>query len=350
MAPYWGVGTCVLRDGKLPVIEPTGGGHPIPVSIVTGFLGSGKTTLISRILRDPLFGRTAIIVNEFGEIGLDHELIASSDDSVLTLNTGCLCCSVQTDLAQTLMELFERREAGTADYDRVLIETSGLSDPAPMLQAMIADKDLSAIYRVDTVATLVDSVHGEQTLRDHVEARHQVALADHLLLSKTDLQAPTDGLLNQLKMLNPSAPHLVTLEASPSVLFGGGMDLAVLLERLAGVTYRRGHGEIENFAVIRERPLPALALTLLLQALADHCGMQLLRMKGLVSIEEMPGQPAVIHGVRHVFSKPEFLDHWPSNDERTRMVFITKGVPRHFVARLLDAIEAEVCDVITLSP
>ena len=321
----------------------------IPVSLVTGFLGSGKTTLISRILRDPLFGRTAVIVNEFGEVGLDHELIASSSGSVHTLSTGCLCCVVQTDLAQTLMGLVRRSKAGTAHYDRVLIETSGLSDPAPMLQTMITDQDLSATHRIDAVTTLVDAVHGEQTLRDHVEARHQVALADRLLLSKTDLQAPTDGLLNQLKLLNPGVLRLATSQADPWVLLGG-VDLAGLSERLAGVKYRRGHGEIENFAVMRDRPLPALALTLLLQALADHCGLRLLRMKGLVSIKEMPGQPAVIHGVRHIFSKPEFLDNWPSKNESTRMVFITKGVPRHFVSRLLDAIEAEVCDVMSVLP
>src|ERR1700679_254083 len=124
---------------------PTGGAEfLIPVSIVTGFLGSGKTTLISRLLRDPAFGRTAVIVNEFGEVGLDHDLIANSDDSVLTLNTGCLCCAVQTDLARTLLGLLKRREAGSADYDRVLIEPSGLSDPTPMSQAMMTDSDVSA--------------------------------------------------------------------------------------------------------------------------------------------------------------------------------------------------------------
>ena len=313
----------------------------IPVSVVTGFLGSGKTTLISRILRDPAFGRTAVVVNEFGEVGLDHELIASSDDSVLTLNTGCLCCAVQTDLARTLMELLERRDAGLADYGRVLIETSGLSDPAPMLQAMMTDSGVFATHRVPSVVTLVDALHGEQTLHDHAEARQQVALADRLLISKTDLRAPSDRMLRQLDRLNPDAPRMTTQEADLSVLFGGP-SIEALSERIAGVPRQRGHREIDTFTVIREKPLPALALTMLLQAIAEHCGSRLLRFKGLVAIDEMPGRPAVIHGVRHVVSPPDFLDRWPSGDERTRIVFIGTGVPRYFVSRLLDAIEEEV--------
>jgi G3E family GTPase len=308
-------------------------------------LGSGKTTLIRRVLRDPSFGRTAVIVNEFGEIGLDHELIASSDDSVLTLNTGCLCCAIQTDLARTLMELFARRDAGLADYDRVLIETSGLSDPAPMLQAMMTDADVFATHRVAAIVTLVDAVHGERTLREHAEARQQVALADRILVSKTDLQPPADRLLLQLDRLNPGAPRTTTALADISILFDG-TSIVALSERIAGAPRQPGHREIATFTVIRDRPLPALVLTMLLQAIAEHCGSRLLRLKGLVAIEEMPGRPAVIHGVRHVVSPPEFLDLWPGADRRTRIVFIGKAIPRYFVSRLLDAIEEEVRDAI----
>lgn len=318
-------------------------GDVIPVSIVTGFLGAGKTTLISRILRNPAFQRTAVIVNEFGEVGLDHELIASSDDSVLTLNTGCLCCSLQADLARTLMDLAKRRATGSAQYDRVLIETSGLSDPAPMLQAMITDAGVSAIHQVPAVVTLVDSMHGEQTLRQHAEARHQVALADRLLISKSDQQPPAESLLTQLRQLNPHASRSTTAKADPAMLFGGS-SVTSLSERLADTPRQLGHGEIESSTLTRDRSLPALALTMVLQALAEHCGPRLLRLKGLVAIEEMPGRPAVIHGVRHVVSPPMFLDRWPSGDQRTRMVFITRGVPRYFVSRLLDAIEQEVRD------
>jgi G3E family GTPase len=319
----------------------------IPVSVVTGFLGSGKTTLIRRVLRDPSFGRTAVIVNEFGEIGLDHDLIASSDDSVLTLNTGCLCCAIQTDLARTLMELLARRDAGLAAYDRVLIETSGLSDPAPMLQAMMTDSDVFATHLLAAVVTLVDAVHGERTLLEHAEARQQVALADRILVSKTDLQPPTDRLLLQLDRLNRGAPRTTAALADPSLLFDG-VSIAALSDRIAGVARQPGHREITTFTVIRDRPLPALVLTMLLQAIAEHCGSRLLRLKGLVAIAEMPERPAVIHGVRHVVSPPEFLDRWPSGDRRTRIVFIGKGIPGYFVSRLLDAIEEEVRDAIAV--
>ncbi|HBK05718.1 MAG TPA: GTP-binding protein [Acetobacteraceae bacterium] len=313
----------------------------IPVSIVTGFLGSGKTTLISRVLRDPAFGRTAVIVNEFGEVALDHDLIATSDDSVLTLNTGCLCCAVQTDLARTLMDLFQRRQAGAANYDRVLIETSGLSDPAPILQSMMSDNSVLATHAAPSVITLVDTIHGLKTLRDHAEARSQVALADGILISKTDLQPASDSLIEQLEALNPSASRRATSEAATADLFVTASVEAVA-HRLASAVRGPAHDGIDTFTIVREQPLPALALTMLLQAVAEHCGPRLLRMKGLVSIAELPGQPAVIHGVRHVVSAPEFLERWPSGDERTRIVFITKGVPLYFVSRLLDAIEEEV--------
>ena len=313
----------------------------IPVSIVTGFLGSGKTTLISRILRDPGFANTAVIVNEFGDVALDHDLIASSDDTILTTNTGCLCCALQTDLARTLMDLLQRREAGNAAYDRVLIETSGLSDPAPMLQSMMSDGAVAATHAAPSVITLVDTIHGDGTLRDHAEARAQIALADGVLLSKTDLAAAPDDLLGRISALNPGAWRGTAAGAVAADLFPVA-SVDVLVQRLAATVRQPAHGGIDTFTVVRERPLPALALTLLLQAVAEHCGARMLRMKGLVSIAEMPGQPAVIHGVRHVVSAPVFLERWPSEDDRTRIVFITRGVPRHFVARLLDAIEAEV--------
>jgi G3E family GTPase len=315
----------------------------IPVSVVTGFLGSGKTTFISRILRDPAFGRTAVIVNEFGEVALDQLLIASSDESVLTLNTGCLCCAVQSDLAQTLMGLLNRRKAGAADYDRILIETSGLSDPGPMLQAMMTDVSVFATHRVASVVTLVDPAHGEKTLYEHAEARHQVVLADRLLISKTDLQTPSNKLLALLKRLNPGAPCTTTSLVDPNKLFDSS-KLVPASDYLNLGSRPRGHGEIETFTVIRERPLPALALTMLLQSIAEHCGSRVLRLKGLIAIDEMAGRPAVIHGVRHIVSPPEFLDRWPSEDETTRIVFIGIGMPTHFVSRLLDAIEHEVRD------
>ena len=313
----------------------------IPVSIVTGFLGSGKTTLIGRILRDPGFGRTAVIVNEFGEVPLDHDLIASADDSVLTLNTGCLCCAIQTDLAKTLLDLLQRRAAGAVEYDRVLIETSGLSDPAPILQSMIGDSAVALTHAAPSVVTVVDTVHGLQTLREHDTARTQIAVADAILFSKTDLQPPPGDLIGQLAALNPNAPRATTAQPTAASLFAAA-PAGDRAQRLADLPRQPAHAGIDTFTVLRDHPIPALALTMLLQAVAEHCGTRLLRMKGLVSIAEMPGQPAAIHGVRHVVSTPAFLDRWPSTDTRTRIVFITKGVPQYFVSRLLDAIETEV--------
>jgi G3E family GTPase len=331
----------------------------LPVSIVTGFLGSGKTTLIARLLRNPAFARTAVIVNEFGEIGLDHELIAASDETLLTLSTGCLCCAVRSDLLATLLELWARRDAGEIVYDRVLIETSGLADPAPILQALMTDRDVAQHHAIDTLLTLVDAQHGEAALDRHPEARRQAALADRLLLTKSDVVGRADALRARLAALNPGAPLLsaVAGDIAPGALFTAAdadarmarltamVDASVLsaFPRTGAVPAVHGDG-ITTFSLTRERPLPALALTLWLEALVEHCGERLLRLKGLVDVAEMPGRPALIHGVRHVFAPPDWLDRWPSGDRRTRMVFIGEGVPRYFPARLLDAIEAEVLD------
>ncbi|HKD74371.1 MAG TPA: GTP-binding protein [Ktedonobacterales bacterium] len=327
----------------------------IPVAIVTGFLGSGKTTLISRILRDPAFARTAVIVNEFGEIGLDHELIASSDETLLALTTGCLCCAVRSDLVATLLDLQRRREAGDISFSRVLIETSGLADPAPILHALMTDRDVAQQHGIDGIATVVDALHGEATLDRSPEARRQAALADTLLLSKTDIAGSTVALQNRLAKLNPGATLLRTHHVAPAMLFTGTNVVerfATLPELPAPNPFMRPqHSDgIETFTLVRERPVPALALTLLLEALAEHCGARLLRLKGLVNIAEMPGQPAVIHGVQHVFSPPEFLERWPSADHTTRVVFIVQGVPRHFPARLLEATEQEVREEMEQQP
>ena len=324
----------------------------IPVVVVTGFLGSGKTTLIGQVLRDPAFARTAVIVNEFGEIGLDHELIASADETLMALTTGCLCCAVQSDLVRTLLDLQTRARAGEIPgYDRVLIETSGLADPAPILQSLITDSRLAAGHHVQSVVTLVDAVHGEATLDRHVEARRQVILADRLVLTKTDVAGPATELRNRMATLNPGAELLTAIAGHlpPQELFAPA-EAGAHADRLAGLPatgpspFARGtHSDaVESFLLERDTPMPGLALILLLEALAEHCGPRLLRVKGLVRLEEMPDRPALIHGVQHVFAAPEFLTRWPSEDHRTRIVFIAQGVPRHFPARLLAAIEDEV--------
>ncbi len=309
----------------------------IPVCIVTGFLGSGKTTLIARLLKDPAFGRTAVIVNEFGEVGLDHALIARGDESVVALTTGCLCCRMLGGLAATLGAL--ERRGGL--YERVVVETSGLADPAPLLQALIADPAVSERHRLAGVVTLVDAVHGAAALKRHVEARRQVALADRVIVTKTDLEATGEALLAAVTALNPGAAvaQAVRGNGAEGLLFGGSGAAARLVGLPPGVWHSAGLGSV---VIEREAPVPALALALWLQTLAEHAGSRLLRVKGIVGVTEMPGEPAMIHAVGHSIAAPEWLEGWPAGEARSRIVVIGQDMPRYFPARLLDAIEAEV--------
>jgi G3E family GTPase len=307
----------------------------IAVSVVTGFLGSGKTTLIARLLRDPAMAGTAVIVNEFGEVGLDHELIASSTETLVTLTTACLCCAVRTDLADTLLDLRRRADAGEIAFDRVLIETSGLADPAPILHALMTQPALGESYALGEVITLVDCLLGAATLDAHPEARRQVAMADRVGLTKSDLAEPSEALLAAIAALNPTPPEPVAAMRIGFRAAARDRSFPALPAhgRQAGAT-----------TLLRVEPIPGAALSLFIQALAEHCGSRLLRMKGLVEVAEAPGRPAVLHGVQHVFSPPEWLDSWPSADRTSRLVFIGHGIPRYFPARLLDAIIAEVED------
>jgi G3E family GTPase len=326
----------------------------IPVCVLTGFLGSGKTTLLGRLLKSPDFARTAVIINEFGEIGLDHELIETSDESFVTLQTGCLCCTIRGDLVQTLTDILRRRDEGTVTpFDRVVIETSGLADPAPILHAVMSDDALAERLVLAGVVTTVDAVHGAQTLERQPESVKQVAVADRLVLTKTDLAAENPAALaDRLAALNPSAPVLPASfgDIDPARLFDARIWDPSKLAGLAdephphhGAHDRNRHDErINCFALIREEPIPAVALTLFLEVLAEHCGADLLRMKGIVAVAESPDRPAVIHGVQHMFHAPAFLERWPSDDRRSRLVFIVRDLPRAFVEALLDAIAAEV--------
>jgi G3E family GTPase len=320
----------------------------IPVCVLTGFLGSGKTTLLGKLLKSPAFARTAVIINEFGEVGLDHDLIETSDESFVTLQTGCLCCTIRGDLVLTLSDILRRRDEGTVTpFDRVVIETSGLADPAPILHAVMSDDALAERLTLAGVVTTVDAVHGAATLAQQPESIKQVAVADRLVLTKTDLVDGTPAdLTDHLAALNPSAPLLPAYfgDIDPARLFDARIwDPSGKLEAPEDDHHAHRHDErIASFALIREEPIPAVALTLFLEVLAEHCGADLLRLKGIVAIVESPERPAVIHGVQHMFQAPAFLDHWPSDDRRSRLVFIARDLPRDFAEALLDAIEAEV--------
>jgi G3E family GTPase len=323
----------------------------IPVAIVTGFLGAGKTTLLRQVLRDPSYADSAVIVNEFGEIALDHELVAASEEMLLSVSTGCLCCVVRSDLTATLLGLLRRRAAGEVPaYARVLVETSGLADPAPILHALMTDAAVAATHRLRAVVTLVDALHGGAALDRHPEAVRQVMLADRILLTKPDLALDHAALEASLRTLNGTAPIRSAVQGAvpPDWLFAPGQHaadpaaLATWLEQ-AGHAARHSAG-LAAIAIEREAPIPALALTLWMQGLAEHAGARLLRLKGLVRIAEAPERPAAIHAIQHVVHPPEWLEAWPSADRRSRIVLIGQGIPRHFPARLLAAIEAEVAE------
>lgn len=337
----------------------------IPVSVITGFLGSGKTTLLSRLLRHPDLSETAVVINEFGEVGLDHLLVEASEDSIVELGTGCLCCTIRDDLALTLGDLLARRDRGEIpQFRRVVIETSGLADPAPILHVLMADAALAERLSLDTVITTIDAVNGLLTLDEHVEAVKQAAVADTLLITKCDLAAAeADRLEARLRALNLAAEiHSVAHgDLAPDRLFsrtaystaGRPVEVGRWLEEERrqeaarhvdgshGHDVNRHDDRIRAFCLERDEPVSAVAFSLFLETLAEHCGPDLLRVKGIVEIAENPGRPAVIHGVQHVFHPPEWLDAWPGQDRKTRFVFITRDIPERWVATLLELLDDE---------
>jgi G3E family GTPase len=336
----------------------------IPVSVLTGFLGSGKTTLLGRLLRDPSMSRTAVIINEFGAIGLDHELIETSDESFVRLSNGCLCCNVRSDLTLTLGDLAARRAAGTVPpFERVIIETTGLADPAPILHALMTDRDLCEVYALDGVVTTVDAITGIATLDAHEESMRQAAVADRIVITKTDVtESSSAALTERLSKINPGASVMEVVRGAiaPSALFGCGLfdatrkvaDVQAWLayEAIQRTATEHAHHHhtpgISTFCIVRDEPVRAVTLALFLSALAENCGPDLLRMKGIVHVAEEPDRPAVIHGVQHVYHAPVWLDHWPSDDRRTRMVFIGRRIPETWVRALLNLLDAEVADEI----
>ncbi len=321
----------------------------LPVDVLTGFLGSGKTTLLSRLLREPSFARTAVIVNEFGEVGIDHDLVETSDEQFVQLTTGCLCCRIRSDLVETLLELARRRTQGEVPpFERVVIETSGLADPAPILQALMLDPAVAQSYRSGSVITTVDALLAERTLDAQPTARRQVALADALVITKTDLDAGGSVSLHALlRALNPDAPIQSTRAgADDAGAIWATAAAAVPPWRVARTAEDSAHGDhlgrVARWILVRERPLPAAVLTLFLEALAEHCGERLLRVKGIVEVAGEPERPVVVQGVQHVFHPLQWLERWPSEDRRSRLVFIGEDVPGEWIGALLDSLEAEV--------
>ena len=307
----------------------------LPTTLLTGFLGSGKTTLLRRALVSPELADTAVIINEIGEIAIDHYLLDFVEDGVFELPGGCLCCAVREDLAQTLRGLIERRDAGEIRrFRRIVIETSGLADPAPILFTLGTDPMLDHRLRLAGVVTLVDAVHGAATLDRFAEAGRQAALADVLVITKTDLAPLGPDLVCRLDRINDRAERILAVEAcdAGAVLFGAVPPTAAFgmpVESAAAHT----HG-IDAFGVILGGEISRLDFARALGGLAGARGTDLLRVKGIVRFSDLPERPAIVQAAQHALFAPEWLDAWPDEDRRNRLVFVVHEIPR---AEILEA-------------
>jgi G3E family GTPase len=362
----------------------------VPVTLLTGFLGSGKTTLLGQVLRDPRFSDTAVVINEFGDVGLDHALVERSGDELIEMTSGCLCCTIRGDIRRTLVDLHARSSAGSVPmFSRLIVETTGLADPAPVLHTLMADAAVWQRYRLGGVVTTVDAVNAEATLARQAECVKQVAVADRLVLTKTDLVADPASrkdlleLRRRLARLNPGAavldrqadgfdlrrlfdtacfdPRSKTIDVQrwlneEAYRAGHAHDHAGSHDAHAhGHDHRHGHAhghgrhevhdvnrhgsDIEAYCLVRDQPISGLALSLVLELLVANRGEDLLRVKGIVNVAGKPDRPCVIHGVQHVFHDPVWLDAWPDADRRTRIVFITRNLPRTAIEPIFAAFD-----------
>jgi len=332
----------------------------LPVSLITGFLGSGKTTLLNKLLRHDGMADSAVIINEFGEVGLDHLLVEAIDGEVAVLASGCVCCTLRSDLEETLRNLLSKRDRGEVPaFSRILVETTGLADPAPIVQLLLNNPLVSHYVRLDAVATTVDAVNGPRQIDEHAEAVKQAALADRLLLTKTDLAA-ADAIAQldrQLATLNPGATRHSVLngEIAPDDLFGAALfdparktaDVRRWINESAyraqtrsqrehdGHAHHQAHahddtehvhtGGIRSCCLTSDEPLAWDKVSSWLARLRKGAGEDLLRVKGILNLIGEDA-PVAIHGVHHVFHPPVQLEAWPDADRRSRIVFITRGV------------------------
>lgn len=349
----------------------------IPVSILTGFLGAGKSTLLNRLLKDPAMKDAAVIINEFGEVGIDHLLVEASNDAVVELSDGCLCCTVRGELVDTLAELIDGMQTGRIKpLSRIVIETTGLADPAPVMQSVMGHPAVAQHFDLDGVVTVVDAVNGLSTIDAYPEAYKQVAVADRLILTKKTLadEATIFALTQRLRSLNPRAPITdgdAEDAGSAAMLVNGLYDPASkiadvdrwLKDEMAaddhhhhhhhGHDHHHGHGHdhhhhahdvnrhgasIRSYSILHDEPIDPMAINMFIDLLRSTHGEKLLRMKAIVALTDRPDKPLVLHGVQSIFHPPVRLPAWPEgSDRKTRLVLITKDLSESYVRDLFGA-------------
>lgn len=336
---------------------------PIAVTVITGFLGAGKTTLLNRILKDPAIKNTAVIINEFGDVAVDHLLVEQSSDGVIELSDGCVCCSVRGELVDTIADLIDRAQAGRiAPLERIVIETTGLADPVPVLQSLMGHPAIVAALRLSGVVTVVDAVNGPATLSQHDEAKRQVAVADRIIVTKTDLPQAVEAKAVRalISGLNPAArvTNVPSDDVDTATLLDNGLydpatksaDVARWLGDGAAVAHDHAHGHdhhhhhhhserIRSFSLVHDEPIETGAVDMFLDLVRSTQGAKMLRMKGIVRLADDPERPLVLHAVQTLMHPPARLPAWPPGSAReTRLVFIADGMDETYVRRLFAAI------------